>query len=388
MKLSRTAALGLGIGWTVVATGLAWAMSWSALVAGAAAALGWIAAVFGLAATVDDAKKPAVTPPQVPPVLPETLGAASQGAADQLLAIRDEINRVRTLLQDAIAKLSASFTGMHAHTRAQQEIALQITSQGAGDDSQDSFDRFISNTSDVMQRIVDSVIENSRIAMELVELTDTISKRANDVEQILGEIGAIAKQTNLLALNAAIEAARAGEAGRGFAVVADEVRDLSARTAAFSKQIGGLMQSMRDGVRQTESAISQMASQDMTFALNSKGQVEEVLATVERINHQRQQGVAQLSEHSTAMDSEVGRAITAMQFQDMVSQLVGHVIERVDGLDRLTKALAELAGATDRPGDIDRAATALQAQVSALPAIKDVHSVNQARIAVGDVELF
>ncbi|MCX9158330.1 methyl-accepting chemotaxis protein [Niveibacterium sp. 24ML] len=238
-----------------------------------------------------------------------------------------------------------------------------------------------------MQRIVDSVIENSRIAMELVELTDTISKRATDVEQILGEIGAIAKQTNLLALNAAIEAARAGEAGRGFAVVADEVRDLSARTSAFSQQIGGLMQSMRDGVRQTESAISQMASQDMTFALSSKVEVENVLAEVERLNQQREHGVAQLTAHSSAMDAEVGQAITAMQFQDMVSQLIGHVVERVDALARLSQGLDALAAAT-LPAERDRALHVVQSQIAAMPAIKDVHSVNQARIAVGDIELF
>jgi methyl-accepting chemotaxis protein len=63
--------------------------------------------------------------------------------------------------------------------------------------------------------VVDSVIMNSKLGMELVELTDRISKRAKEVESILTEIAGIAKQTNLLALNAAIEAARAGEAGRG-----------------------------------------------------------------------------------------------------------------------------------------------------------------------------
>lgn len=387
MKLSRIAALGAGVVWTALLVGLSWALAWPLAVAGICVALGWGVAVMRI--DVSSAGRAVeVQAPPVPLVLPEALNASSLAATEQLGAMRDEIARVRTLLHDGITKLTDSFSGMHVHTRAQQEIAIQITARGAGGDEQDSFDRFISNTSEVMQRIVDSVVENSRIAMELVELTDTISKRANDVEQILGEIGAIAKQTNLLALNAAIEAARAGEAGRGFAVVADEVRDLSARTAAFSQQIGGMMQSMRDGVRRTESAISQMASQDMTFALNSKGQVEEVLASVERINAQRSLGVAQLSEHSNAMDVEVGRAVTAMQFQDLVSQLIGHVVARLESLDQLSRAVGTLSAASDRPGDLQRAADALQSCVSAMPAIKDVHSVNQTHVAVGDVELF
>jgi uncharacterized protein YukE len=92
--------------------------------------------------------------------------------------------------------------------------------------------------------------------MELVGLTDNIAARTQDVQSILSEIGAIAKQTNLLALNAAIEAARAGEAGRGFAVVADEVRDLSGRTSQFSQQINKVIQNMQVTVKQTEEAIS------------------------------------------------------------------------------------------------------------------------------------
>lgn len=387
MKFSKRSAMSVGVCLSAVAIVLAWFFAWPGYAAGVAVALTWAICTALIRAGVErDAAR------QVEPVadpLPSSLGDAGRGAAAQLEAIRGEVERIRSLLHDAIQKLGDSFNGMHAHTRAQQEIALQITAQGVdGAAHQDGFDRFVSNTSTVMQRIVDSVIENSRIAMELVELTETISKRATDVEQILGEIGAIAKQTNLLALNAAIEAARAGEAGRGFAVVADEVRDLSARTSAFSQQIGGLMQSMRDGVRSTEAAISQMASQDMTFALNSKSEVEEVLAAVERLNAQRRQGVEQLSQHSSAMDDEVNRAVMAMQFQDMVSQLVGHVLQRVDALEALAKSIGELAAAQALPGARERAGQAISARVDALPAIKDVHTVNQARIAVGDIELF
>jgi methyl-accepting chemotaxis protein len=316
----------------------------------------------------------------------------------QFDAARSEIARVQTLLSEAIADLTASFHGMHAHTEEQHSLTLAVTAGGENGEATVRFDSFVQDTSAVMQRVVDSVVGNSKLGMELVELTDSIAKHAKDVQGILSEIGAIAKQTNLLALNAAIEAARAGEAGRGFAVVADEVRDLSARTTQFSQQINTLMQGMQVSVKQTETAIQGMASQDMTFALESKQQVETIIHTLEEQDGRRVKALADLGGSASAVDALVGKAITAMQFQDMVSQLLGHVLRRIEALNGVVTELSGLGGTLAREAatsDARAAIETLRAEQGRIAiALKGIEAqtvnnpVDQKAMTQGDIELF
>ena len=314
-------------------------------------------------------------------------------------AARGEIERVQSLLREAIASLTTSFQGVYAQTEEQRKLAVSVTTGTAeGDGAAIQFDEFVRDTSDVMQRVVDSVIGNSKLGMELVELTDNIAQHAKDVQGILSEIGAIAKQTNLLALNAAIEAARAGEAGRGFAVVADEVRDLSGRTTQFSQQINTLMQSMQVSVSQTESAIQAMASQDMTFALESKQQIENIIHTLERQNTTRIAAIGNLGGSAANVETLVGQAITALQFQDMVSQLLAHIGRRIDALDGVLRQFMELGAALETEAantDTDAALASLRAeQQSLVAALKDIEAqtvnnpVGQKAMTEGDIELF
>ncbi|NML29086.1 methyl-accepting chemotaxis protein [Zoogloea dura] len=319
---------------------------------------------------------------------------SAEQARKQHESIRAEVEHVQTMLSGAIATLTGSFHGILAATNAQQSIAVSLAQDD--DPRQDGmgFDEFVANTSSVMQRVVDSVIMNSKLGMELVELTDRISRRAGEVEAILGEIAGIAKQTNLLALNAAIEAARAGEAGRGFAVVADEVRDLSTRTSQFSQQIAQVMKGMREGVKGTEDAIAKLASTDMNFALESKQQVEQVLHSMEGLNQQRGSAIVHLGEHARAMDLEVNRAVTALQFQDLVSQLIAHVDRRADGLSQLMDELAQLSGgirqaaAGGGAAGLLRAVGAVRQQLAVLDEKTGVTPVRQQEVSHGEIDLF
>ncbi|MDP2751185.1 MAG: methyl-accepting chemotaxis protein [Rhodocyclaceae bacterium] len=281
---------------------------------------------------------------EISPIILETrqlLETCAQKTQEQLTEIRGELEGTRLQLSSAIDGLTTSFQSMGVLTTEQRETAMSVIA-GDSEDGALSFDDFVTNTSTVMTKVVDNVIGNSKLGMELVELTDGISDHTRSVQNILSEIGSIAKQTNLLALNAAIEAARAGEAGRGFAVVADEVRDLSARTTQFSQQINTLMQSMRESVHKTEEAIRHMASQDMSFAFESKQRVNDIISAMQAQNMTRVLAIGKLVNGSTAVETQVNRAITALQFQDGVSQSVDRALNRITVLNSVAMQLGEL----------------------------------------------
>ena len=400
MKLSRTTVTTLGLAWSGLA---AWLPSQlpggfaGAPVAVGGAALGWLLLIALLPKTVE--AQPAAT--KDAPVVPEGLVAVEDVLREcaatfrrQHEAIRSEVSRVQDMLSDAIATLTSSFNGILTATQAQEAIAVGLVKDDDEAESATSFDTFVETTSAFMQKVVDNVVMNSKLGMELVELTDRISRRASDVESILGQIAGIAKQTNLLALNAAIEAARAGEAGRGFAVVADEVRDLSTRTSQLSQQISTVMKSMREGVSGAEEAIERLASTDMNFAVQSKDQVAQVLTSIEDINQQRGKAIVRLGEHAREMDGEVGRAITALQFQDMVSQLITHVDKRAEALDAfmgefdgLSEGIRRLvmsgdaAALVQTAGQVRQHLAAIEERLSRSP-------VSQTEMSHGDIDLF
>ena len=322
----------------------------------------------------------------------------STEASRQVEEMRNEIRRAQNIFDEAIDKLVSSFHGMHTQIERQQQLGLQVVSGGAKEGSVSEFQRFASNTSNTLRQFVDSVVENSRLAMSLVEMTDRINKQMSEVRGMLGEIEGISKQTNLLALNAAIEAARAGEAGRGFAVVADEVRDLSGRTNHFSQQIRGSLTKMQTTIEATEQAINQMAAQDMTFALTSKSDVEQAMSGINEMNRRTGETVSELNAIADQVEVSVNQAIMSLQFQDMVTQLLGHVGRRLEVIDEILideQKMIGVLGSTAEPSqalatlaEICQHVDHISQKIGVISQNVDNNPVNQTGFASGEVELF
>ena len=316
-------------------------------------------------------------------------GLATDGRAQCQVSIGD-LDRVKDLLRGAVDQLIRNFGTMNTHIQAQRDLALSIASGMTGDGQGEgavSFSDFVLDTSKAMESFVESTVSSSKISMSLVETMDLISTEVNAILTILVEIESIAKQTNLLALNAAIEAARAGEAGRGFAVVADEVRALSQRTNQFSGEIRGHMDQVHGSLNAAHESIYAVASMDMNFALTSKQRVQDTMARIEKMNGIMAASARQIDVHAGQVGMEVNAAVTALQFQDMTSQLIGHAQTRIEAL----RVAAEESAAAFASGEggckgLEQARQRMHA-LAELDRIQ-MTPVKQKHLGSGDVELF
>lgn len=275
----------------------------------------------------------------------QAIAAGSRELQTQFGNAAEEVSRSQGLVSSAGSTLIHSFNNINARARKQQRLArdLLLSRTDGGKEDALSIADFVIETSATMQAFVDSIVKQSTLAISLVDRIDQISRQVDEVHDVLNEIEGIANQTNLVALNAAIEAARAGEVGRGFAVVADEIRKLSGRTTLFSHQIRSNIVNVRSSTAEASGDIDRLASNDMTAALHSKRRIENMMQQVQSINERVMEGAKSLSQLTAEVEQSINEAVVNLQFQDMVTQLMGHVQKRVSGLDAAVGTLGALA---------------------------------------------
>ncbi len=200
----------------------------------------------------------------------------------------------------------------------------------------------------IVQQSVESIQAVEHQASQVRDSMLTLDESARAISQIMSVISDIADQTNLLALNAAIEAARAGEAGRGFAVVADEVRKLAEKTMASTHDVGNAITSIQQSAAQSKNQVEQSAKfiEQATSYANQSG--EALNEIVQMVDHAADQvrGIATASEQQSASSEEINRSI--LQVNTIANETARAMQEAAQAVSDLAKQAHVLSGLIDQ----------------------------------------
>jgi methyl-accepting chemotaxis protein len=238
----------------------------------------------------------------------------------------------------------ASRTESVAAAINQLGAAAQEIAQNAARTSQQSADAsgLATDGQSVVQQTIKAMNELSEKISESCVNIESLNDKTVNIGQILEVITSISQQTNLLALNAAIEAARAGEAGRGFAVVADEVRNLAHRTQDSAQQVQKMIEELQVGARSAVSTMteSQRQSESSVTIANTAGErLGSVTRRIDEINGMNQ-SVATATEEQTAVVESINMDIT--QINDLNQRGVENLKLTLDACSYLEEQAARL----------------------------------------------
>lgn len=292
----------------------------------------------------------------------------------------EQLTSLKGVLQDGVQLLRVAFDDMHNLLNEQKDAIGQILSGDQQNGSGINFEEFIGKTSDMLDFLINNTVKISEDLTGLVAKVNSVDEQMPAVMKALEEIDQLADQTNLLALNAAIEAARAGEHGRGFAVVADEVRSLSRRSAEFSNVIRQQLQGINKSVAELSEHIGAIAAQDLDTLTESKAEAEASIQNLQALA-QRDRDLAQdIDRIAEQLVDASGRATRGLQFEDITTQTADYVMQRLSLLADFDQQLAVAREVENLGNDLAQAQSSLNDYRKS--------PVSQQSMASGEIELF
>jgi len=253
--------------------------------------------------------------------------------------------------QEQSERMTETATAMEEMNATVMEVAKNAAMAA---DTADSAKKNAGDGSSVVSKVIKSIGDAQTKALDLKKDMNQLGEQVQSIGEIMNVISDIADQTNLLALNAAIEAARAGEAGRGFAVVADEVRKLAEKTMIATKQVGEAIVGIQQGTRKNLGNVDQ-AVQRIDEATALAGRSGEALAAIVELVDQttdQVRSIATASEQQSAATEEINRSVAQVsEISSTMATVLKQSAHSLSGLADQARSLRNLIDAMKTGND-------------------------------------
>lgn len=266
----------------------------------------------------------------------EETSSATEQMAVSINQVDQNIDFLRSFVTDTSAsmtEMSASINQVEGNAAKSYELALGVA------DAAESGMRAVRETMDGMEQIRNAVVDANHVVARLGDRSAEIGKIINVIEDV-------AEQTNLLALNAAILAAQAGEHGKGFSVVASQIRDLSERTASSTKEIGTLVDAVRAEVKNALSSMtrgSQLVEGGVELAQDAGKALNNILSSATRAAEMGKE-IASATRDQAKGSEDVARAVDRLQ--EMVRQVNTATRQQASGSEHIRRAVESMREVT------------------------------------------
>ncbi|CAE6915797.1 methyl-accepting chemotaxis protein [Vibrio sp. B1FLJ16] len=281
-------------------------------------------------------------------VMSQSLATMVTNLDKSMHALRSELTAVESRSKN-IAELTSSqqqSTAMIATAMTEMASSANQVASSANDTAQstDEADKQSQQTQSLIRSTVDNIQGLATQLNTASQAVADLDQDVNNIVKVLDVIGDIAEQTNLLALNAAIEAARAGEQGRGFAVVADEVRNLAGRTQDSTKEIQNMISNLQAGSHnaiQTMEICAETSESTVTESMSASDALQQIVTSLESITAMSQQ-IATAAAEQTLVSDDISQRINLIE--ESGYQLSSVVKESQSSTQSLTSLANELEG--------------------------------------------